>query len=274
MAVSVSPASTTGRWNSEPARGPHALGVRRIDGARRQGHAEGPGRIGHSDQGARVARVGHLMGEHDLAGAVDRGDVSERGRFPATGRNDSLGGLCRDQPGEPRRIDHMQRHTRGVGGRNHLVATIDPVLVDEQLDGHPRGQGLPDSLRALSKEQAPRPPELRHRELTGVANARRSGAQHGFVSEHAAQHVRSPPDVHAPPCAIHVHGGPDVRGPRRSQGRTGPTGRLARLRRPESRPAARRARSRPARRTPPRRSRPARPACGDRPRHQRPSGPG
>ena len=33
--------------------GPHALGVRRVDAARRQGHTDGPGRVGHADQRRR-----------------------------------------------------------------------------------------------------------------------------------------------------------------------------------------------------------------------------
>ena len=131
------------------------------------------------------------------------------------------------------------------------------------------GQGLADRLRTLGQEHAPRTPVLRHRELTGVANARRPSAQDGFVGGHARQHVRSPPDVACAAARDHVHGpgrawAPPLPG---EDGAHGPTGSV---RRPGSRPAARRARSRPARRTPPRRSRPARPACDGRPRHQRP----
>ena len=123
--------------------GADALGVRRIDasaptGPRQRPRPRRPRGSGRPRCPGRTSRGRARPG---------RGRGSRRRqpawRLPATDRDDSLRGLRRDQPGEPGRLDHMQRHTRGVGGRNHLVATIDPVLVDEHLDGHPRGSGPP-----------------------------------------------------------------------------------------------------------------------------------
>ena len=201
-------------------RGPHALGIGRVDRAGGQGHPGGARRVGHPDQGARVAGVGHLVGEDDLAGTRECGHLGERGRLPATDRDDPLRGLRGHEPGEAGRVDHMQRHSRRVARRHHLGTPIDPVLVDEHLDDRPGGQGLTHRLRALRQEQAPRTPELRHRERSSVAHARRPGSQDGFVGGHAPQHVRSgqahrsgsPPETHTrarhDPCGFATLDGP------------------------------------------------------------------
>ena len=138
-----------------PGRGAHALGVRRVDRAGRQGHARGPGRVGHADQGAGVARVGHLMGEHDLAGTVR--SRPRRRAWPAPSdrpRRLPAGSGPRRARRTPRHRPRAAATPDGTGGRHHLVATIDPVLVDEHLDGSPGGQGLTDRLRALGQEHA------------------------------------------------------------------------------------------------------------------------
>ena len=85
------------------------------------------------------------------------------------------------------------------------MATIDPVLVDEHLDDRPGDQRLADRLRTLGQELPARAAVLAHRELPGVAHARRPSAQDGLVGGHAAKHVRSPRGTPAAPQASRRH---------------------------------------------------------------------